>query len=466
MDTPLISALTDYIQQPAVPFHTPGHKLGAGMPEVLRPLAEAYRRDLPDLPGFDLFDASGVVGASQRLAAGVFGADRTWYLVNGSTVGVLAALLAVCHPGDRVLLPRNLHRSAISGVILAGLDPVFVLPEYDALRDLMHPPSLASIQRAMVETPGIRAVLLVSPSYHGVCADVGAIADYVHNCGTQGGTVLIVDEAHGAHFGFHPELPPSALSLGADLVVQSTHKTLGALTQGAMLHLRGRRVDGSRVTRALQLLQSSSPSLLLLASLEAATHQMATEGFELWAGALALARGVRSRLLMIPNLEILEGDGVGRFDLTRLTVFCADGFGLDERLTGEYGVTVELPMGRHVTFILTFGTGDGDGDRLVGAFEKMALGPVGFSRVVAPVGVPEQVMGVRDAFFAASRVCALDQAVGEVCAELVCPYPPGIPLLLPGERLSGVAVEYLRSVVALGGYVVGFGDEGTLRVIS
>ncbi|NJM47011.1 MAG: aminotransferase class V-fold PLP-dependent enzyme [Alkalinema sp. RU_4_3] len=464
MQTPLLNALQDYMGSPAVPFHTPGHKLGAGIPDAIAFLKEAYRRDLPDLPGFDLFDRSGILGASQAEAARVYGADRSWYLVNGSTCGVIAALLATCGPGDRVLLPRNVHRSAISGVILAGLDPVFVLPEYDGVRDIMHPPTVGAIERSMAETPDIKAVLIVSPSYHGVCAEIRAIAKHVHSCGS----CLIVDEAHGAHFGFHPGLPRSAIALGADLVVQSTHKTLGAMTQAAMLHLRGSRVDGDRVTQALQMLQSSSPSLLLLASLEAATHQMATQGVGLMEGALGLADRARRGLAGVPGIEVLAHD---RLDPTRLTIFTAglglSGFALDELLSGTFGITAELPMAQHLTFILTFGNTASQIDRLVAAMAEIR------PEEVLPLTLPfslaiDRVMSLRSAFFAESCSVPVGEAVGRVCAELVCPYPPGIPVLMPGERVTGGAIDYLRGVIESGGYLSGCADEslGRLRVVS
>jgi arginine decarboxylase len=464
MQTPLLDALQDYICDPAVPFHTPGHKLGAGIPDSIAFLQEAYRRDLPDLPGFDLFDRTGVLGASQACAARVYGADRSWYLVNGSTCGVMAALLATCRPGDRVLLPRNVHRSAISGVILAGLDPVFVLPEYDAVRDIMHPPSGGAIEQALAATPDIKAVLIVSPSYHGVCGEIGAIAGHVHSCGS----LLIVDEAHGAHFGFHPGLPESALSLGADLVIQSTHKTLGAMTQAAMLHLRGSRVDPDRVTQALQMLQSSSPSLLLLASLEAATHQMATQGFELMEQALGLASSARQGLAAIPGIELLEHD---RLDRTRLTLFTAglglSGFALDEHLSERFGITAELPMAQHLTFILTFGNSPEQIDRLIGALaeitpqERLPL-PPGFQLQI------DRTHSIRSAYFAESHLVPVATAIGQTCAELVCPYPPGIPVLMPGERITRGAVDYLLAVIESGGYVAGCADETfkMLRVIK
>jgi arginine decarboxylase len=464
MQTPLLDALRDYICDPAVPFHTPGHKLGAGIPGPIAFLQEAYRRDLPDLPGFDLFDRSGILGASQAMAARVFGADRSWYLVNGSTCGVMAALLATCGPGDRVLLPRNVHRSAISGVILAGLDPVFVLPEYDGVRDIMHPPTVGAIEQALAETPGIKAVLIVSPSYHGVCAQIGAISEVVHSCGS----CLIVDEAHGAHFGFHPGLPGSALGQGADLVIQSTHKTLGAMTQAAMLHLRGERVEADRVTQALQLLQSSSPSLLLLASLEAAAHQMATEGFGLMEKALGLADRARRGLLRIPGLDLLEHNCL---DPTRLTLFTAglglSGFALDECLSETFGITAELPMAQHLTFILTFGNTVEQVDRLIAAIaeikpqEALPL-PLPFSLEI------DRVISMRSAYFAQSYFVNVEEAVGQVCAELVCPYPPGIPVLMPGERMTGGAIDYLREVIASGGYLSGCADESLcrLRVVS
>ncbi|NJL41391.1 MAG: aminotransferase class I/II-fold pyridoxal phosphate-dependent enzyme, partial [Leptolyngbyaceae cyanobacterium SM1_4_3] len=303
-ELPLVSALAAAANRSDAAFHTPGHKRGQSAPPALLKLLgrSAFRADLPELPELDnLFAPEGAIAQAQLLAADAFGAEQTWFLANGSTCGLEAAILAACNPGDKLILPRNLHQSAIAALILSGAVPVFVLPEYDADWDLAHPPKPEAIAQALRDHPDAKAVLIVSPTYHGVCADVGSIARLTDAANLP----LIVDEAHGAHFAFHPDLPAPALAEGADLVVQSTHKTLSALTQAAMLHVQGKRIDRARLAASLRLVQSTSPNYLLLASLDAARQQMALEGKELLDRTLELSDRARHELGDIPGLRVL-----------------------------------------------------------------------------------------------------------------------------------------------------------------
>jgi arginine decarboxylase len=274
---PLLEALKIYTQQRHAPFYAPGHKRGQGIPQSLRDLlgASVFRADLPELPNLDnLFAPESVIQAAQELAAEAFGAEQTWFLVNGSTAGVMAAILATCATGDKIILPRNIHQSAIAGLILSGAVPIFINPEYDPTIDLAYSITPTAVAAALKRYPDAKAVMMLYPTYEGVCGDVSAIAQLTH----QHNIPLLVDEAHGPHFAFHPDLPPSALSAGADLSVQSTHKVLGAMTQASMLHVQGNRIDRERLSKALQLVQSTSPNYLLLAYLDAARQQMALQG--------------------------------------------------------------------------------------------------------------------------------------------------------------------------------------------
>ncbi|MGI0486957.1 aminotransferase class I/II-fold pyridoxal phosphate-dependent enzyme, partial [Pantanalinema rosaneae CENA516] len=378
--TPLLSALQACADRTYAPFHTPGHKRGQGMGRSLLDLlgVQASRADLPELPELDnLFAPQGVIQAAQTLAAEAFGADQTWFLVNGSTSGVIAMILATCDPGDKIILPRNVHQSAISGLILSGAVPIFVQPEYDPEWDLAHGVTPTTIAAALAQHPDAKAVFVVYPTYYGTCSDLATISEITHHANIP----LLVDEAHGAHFAFHPDFPTPALVANADLTVQSTHKTLSALTQAAMLHQRGGRVDGDRISRALQLVQSTSPNYLLLASLDAARQQMATVGKDVMARTLQLADQARSRLSQIPGLRLLQPEqattpGFCMLDRTRLTVNVAglgiDGFTADEILHQQLGVTCELPTLRHLTFIVSLGNTAADIERLVVGFQQLA----------------------------------------------------------------------------------------------
>jgi arginine/lysine/ornithine decarboxylase len=480
--TPLLTALSQCSHRPHAAFYTPGHKRGQGISPVLRDLlgAQVFRADLPEIPGLDnLFAPDSVILAAQELAADAFGADQTWFVTNGSTCGVMAAIVATCRPGDRIILPRNLHSSAISGLIAAGAHPVFVQPEYDGDQDLVHTLTPAAVEAALTRYPEAKAVLMVSPTYEGICGPVGAIATLAHAHGIP----LVVDEAHGPHFGFHPDLPISALAAGADLSVQSTHKVLAALTQAAMVHVQGNFIDRTRLTQALHLFQSTSPSYLLLASLDAARQQMAVEGKTLLERTLHLAEQARQRLRQLSGISVLEGDVVpaspGFYDLdrTRLTLGVSDleldGFALDHHLNQTWGVIAELPTHRHLTFIISLGNTQADIDQLIEAWHQITQSYPRSTLTRSPLfyACGEQlstpVLSPREAFLSEPEVVPQGQAIGRVSAELVCPYPPGIPLLLPGELITATALEQLAQIWAEGGTLTGCSDSSlqTLRVV-
>jgi arginine/lysine/ornithine decarboxylase len=436
-----------------------------------------FRSDLPELPGLDnLQMPKGVIAEAEALAAKTFGAQQTWFLVNGSTVGVLASILATCDPGDKLLLPRTVHQSAIAACVLSGAVPIFLMPAYDAELDVVGTPTLDAIEQALFEHPDVRAIFLVSPTYEGICADLGAIARLAHAHDLP----LLVDEAHGPHFGFHPGLPPSALQSGADVVVQSTHKVLSSLTQAAMLHQQDKRVDHQRLSQALQLLQTTSPSYLLLASLDAARDQMACEGYQLLDQTVSLAQAVRQNLQGLPSLRVFAntGPGFATYDPTRLIVNVAQlgctGFAADEWLDRK-GVTAELPSLNNLTFLFSLGNTTRDADRLLAGLLQLAADPpqrdasgcvlLGGSLWT---GSAELGRSPRDAFFGQRRQSPLRQAIGAWSAELVCPYPPGIPVLLPGEQVSAAAVDYLLQVQAAGGTISGCADPHlqTLQILD
>lgn len=467
---PLLEMLAKCAQSQNAAFHTPGHKRGQGSFEAFRELIgdRALRADLPELPELDnLFAPKGAIDEAQILAAETFGAEQTWFLVNGSTCGIVAAILATCNPGDKILLPRNVHQSAISGLILSGAVPIFLQPEYDPVLDIAHSVTPETVAIALKQHPDVKAVLVVHPTYYGVCGDLSAIATLTRAAGIP----LLVDEAHGAHFAFHPDLPISAMSAGADLTVQSTHKTLSALTQASMLHVQGNRIHRDRISRSLQLVQSTSPNYLLLASLDAARAQMATQGKALMTQTLALADRARSQLRSV--LKLSPSPGCFEVDRTRVTVTVShlgfDGFTADELLQ-TFGVTAEFPSLQHLTFIVSLGNTQTDIDRLIEACDRLPvrepIAPIFANVEPSACSIPP--LSPRQAFFASSRSVSLEQAIDQISAELICPYPPGIPVLLPGERITKSAIALLQTVVQAGGLISGCSDPtlSRLKVVS
>jgi arginine decarboxylase len=500
--TPLLDALRDRTNHHHSPFYAPGHKRGQGISGPLVELlgAQVFRSDLPELPELDnLFNPEGVIAEAQNLAAEAFGGEHTRFLANGSTCGIIAAIVATCGTGDKIILPRNIHSSAISGLILSGAIPIFVNPEYDRTWDTANCITPESLAAALKQHPDAKAVMVVYPTYHGVCGDLRAIAKITH----QYNIPLLVDEAHGAHFNFHPNLPEPALSAGADLTVQSIHKTLGAMTQASMLHVKGSRVDIQKLNRALQLVQSTSPSYILLASLDAARQQIALHGEQLMTKTLLLAEKARSHISQIPGLSVLEPlntPGFVALDRTRLTVKVSDlgitGFAADEILHSEFCVTAELPMPQHLTFIISLGNTESDIDNLVKGFQNLTLCGTGKMPVLekggfhahptikftlcgtgkmpvlengarSQLGFPPPPISPREAFFSPTETVAIDKGVDRLCAELICPYPPGIPVLMPGEIITPQALDYLQHILAAGGKITGCSDRGlqSLKVV-
>ncbi|MBD2291945.1 aminotransferase class I/II-fold pyridoxal phosphate-dependent enzyme [Anabaena sphaerica FACHB-251] len=480
--TPLIDALKASISRPHAPFYTPGHKRGAGISPILTDLfgKDVFRADLTELAELDnLFTPESAILTAQELAAAAFGAEKTWFLVNGSTCGIEAAILATCGMNDKIILPRNVHSSVISGLILSGAIPIFIHPEYDEDLDIAHSITPEDLNTTLAKHPDAKAVLIVYPTYYGVCGDLSAIAQITH----QYHIPLIVDEAHGAHFAFHADLPTSALAAGADLTIQSIHKTLGAMTQASMLHIQGNRINIDRLNKALQLVQSTSPSFILLASLDAARQQMAINGQKLMSQTLQLAEGARNEISQIPGLSVLEisptfkKGGVFDLDQTRLTVNVVQlgltGFAAEDILN-EMGVTPEFSSLQNLTFIISLGNNQSDIDALVQGLKKLAQIPQLTSQYkICKYRNDAKIAHIlcispREAFFANSETLPLEKTVDRVCAEIVCPYPPGIPVLMPGEIITKSALEYLLQIQSLGGFISGCMDNKihNLKVIK
>ncbi|MEL6603459.1 MAG: aminotransferase class I/II-fold pyridoxal phosphate-dependent enzyme [Cyanobacteria bacterium J06614_10] len=490
-ETPLASALQACARRQNFPFHTPGHKRGFGTTEQQQRLfgKKAFAADLPELPELDnLFAAEGVILRSQILAAEAFGAEQTWFLANGSTCGLQAAILATCGPGDKIVLPRNAHISAIAGLILSGAQPIYITPTYSAQWDIPLTLSPQAVEQALTQHPDTKAVLLVSPTYHGICSDIAAIAQLTHARDIP----LIVDEAHGPHFAFHPELPPTALQAGADIAVQSTHKVLSAFTQAALLHTQGHRIDRHKLAQSLQITQSTSPSYLLLASLDTARQQMAASGHRLLTHTLEIADRAAHALTAIPKIRVLQpkyekdsasSDLVG--DRTRLTVNVTGlgltGFQADEQLHEQFGVTAELPSLSNLTFIVSIGNSNQDITQLIKGFRTLSnrstdsaapqTSPPNMPNPLEPqppiaVTATKTCVTPRQTFLAKKKAIPIAQASGYLCAETICPYPPGIPILLPGEPITPSAINTLQTLRRAGSQITGSHDPKLEKILT
>ncbi|MDJ0728495.1 MAG: aminotransferase class I/II-fold pyridoxal phosphate-dependent enzyme [Crocosphaera sp.] len=468
--TPLIDVLTILKNKPDAAFYVPGHKRGQGISDpLLSLLGEAvFQADIPELPELgNLFAPDEAVAKAQILASEAFGADQTWFLVNGSTCGIIAAIVATCRPGDKIIVPRNTHQSVIMGLIISGAVPIFLNPEYDPTWDLALSITPSALEAALQANSHVKAVLLVYPTYHGVCGDIQSIVAITHRHNIP----LLVDEAHGAHFKFHEALPPSALSVGADLSVQSTHKVLGAMTQASMLHLQGDRIDPHKISQALQLVHSTSPSYLLLASLDGARQQMALHGESLLTQTIELSQLAIENIQKIDNLSVLELDekrpGFHDLDITRLTVNVSglgiSGLEIDDIFREKLEVTAELPMLSHLAFIISIGNTKQDINKLINAFKTLnnyfrSSPNFLFSSSPHLLNPSPLELSPRDAFFAPKQTIKIEESIGKISGEIICPYPPGIPVLMPGEIITCEAIDYLIHIKQLGGVISGCTD--------
>ncbi|KAL6292434.1 hypothetical protein ACE6H2_000576 [Prunus campanulata] len=487
---PLVTALKASAEQNAATFHFPGHNRGRAAPSSFTQLIglKPFLHDLPELPELDnLFSPRGPILDAQQQAASLFGSSETWFLVGGTTCGIQAAIMATCSPGEILILPRNSHISAISAMVLSGAVPKYIIPDYNFDWDIAGgvTPSQASLQEMLVETAikevekeGQKpaAVLVTSPTYHGICCDLSEITQLCHSRGIP----VIVDEAHGAHLGFHPQMPNSAMHQGADLAVQSTHKVLCSLTQSSMLHMSGSLVDREKISRCLQTLQSTSPSYLLLASLDAARAQISENPETIFGKALQLAIETESMIRKISGISVLDAQSFPNFpvmDPLRLTIgfqqLGLSGYEADEILYEDHEIICELVETESITFAMNLGTCREHVQRLVLGIKHLAATCAstpaakrkvegGNSALFADI---ETSLIPRDAFFSGKRRVSIENSLGEVCGELICPYPPGIPVMVPGETITKKALDYLLDVRSKGAVISGASDPQLSSIV-
>jgi arginine decarboxylase len=474
--TPLFDAMVSLAESRKVSFHTPGHKSGKGISTRFRKFVgpRIFSIDLTTLDEVDsLQNPTGVIKEAQELAAKAAGADRSYFLVNGTTVGNHAMVASTTGPGDKVLIARNCHRSVLTGLIMSGAQPVFFQPAFDRDLKLTLNVTFETVKRAIDENPGCRALLITSPNYYGLCADIERIIAYAHDKGL----IAFVDEAHGPHLKFNPKLPTCALDAGADLCVQSTHKIVGGMTQASMLHAKAGRVIIDDVTATLKLLQTTSPSYILMASLDLARMQMATEGKKLLNRTIKFAEEARAEINKVPGLFCFTKDrakqaGMADMDVTKLTVTVSDlglsGYHVSQILNLRFGIQVEMADPFHVLVIVSIGDRHEDLIRLVEAL-KVISAETGIQRALLPLDKVHPpllnnrfAMTPRQAFYSDSELVNVNDSAGRVSTEIVTVYPPGIPLLVPGEEISPEAISYLKNMAGLGGIIDGLNENHSL----
>lgn len=466
--TPLVDAIVKFGNGEPAYFRIPAHRFERGMNSRFRDAAGegVFRCDLSEAEGLDdLHQPTGVIREAQELAADLWGAQESFFLVNGTTCGNEAMVLSVAGPGERVLVPRNAHKSILMGLILSGAEPCYVYPRYEEKWNLWGSVTPEVIEAEFQKrSSGYKAVFLVSPTYYGICSDLRRIGEICRNYGAA----LCVDEAHGSHLYFSDMLPEGALQQGVDLCAQSIHKTAGSMTQSSLLQIGSGRVDRNRIAANLHLVQSTSPSYVLMASLDAARQELALHGKDMMERAVFLAQMARKGLAAISGIQVLEKgltDANSIFDLdsTRV-VFSArelgiSGYRLQELLYEQSGVSTELADEENVVCVVTFANTRQEIERLVGAVQKIAgqreVHGKPLKSAAWTILKTEKVMNPREAYFHRKETIRWEEAAGKIAGEMIVPYPPGIPLVYPGEVISPEiwlqVEEYRRKGLAIHG---------------
>jgi arginine decarboxylase len=475
--TPLFDALTAHAKRNPLQFHIPGHKKGAGMDAEFRSFIgdNALSIDLINIaPLDDLHQPSGAIAEAQALAAEAFGADYTFFSVQGTSGAIQTMIMSVCGPGDKIIVPRNAHKSVMSAIIFAGARPVFLSPAMDEQLGIAHGITTRSVRKALERHPDAKAVLVINPTYFGISANLKEIVELSHSYDIP----VLVDEAHGAHIQFHDDLPLSAMQAGADMAATSVHKLGGSLTQSSVLNIKGSRVNPTHVQAVLSMLTTTSTSYLLLASLDAARRNLALNGREMVDRALRLAQSARERINKIQGLycfgeEILGTEAAFDYDPTKLTIHVRKlgitGYEMERRLRERFNIEVELSDMYNILCIVTPGDSEETIERLLQALASIAEEQSGASEIkrIVPVKnpiIPTLALSPRDAFYAQTESVPLAEADGRIMAEFIMVYPPGIPILLPGEVISRENIDYIIEHIQVGLPVQGPEDKSLRNV--
>ena len=451
---PLVEGLLTHINEKYTGFHVPGHQGGKGVDGILKVLLdEPFKADLTELPGLDsLHVPRDIIKEAQEMAAQLFKAGETFFMVNGTTGGLLTMINTACRPGEKLIIPRQAHQGVFGGIITSGAVPVYISPpDMSPEQQRIYNVSARDIEDALGKHPDAKAVLVNNPTYYGVCADLHKIREVT----AQKGVLLLVDEAHGGHLSFHPDFPPGAAEADADIWVQSTHKTLGSLTQSSMFHIGKERIDRERLVNMINIFQSTSPSYILLASLDAARRNLALKGRGVLENTLAMAKKARSAFEDFGFILLPYHEGEFKLDLTKLALFTDNfretGVEIADILRKKFKIQVELYDRNHILLYLTLGHQERDLEILLNAFRELSKNlhltdsckkNLALNSKCTLPPIPPSVLTPREAVNSATEKVPFDRAAGRISAQTLNLYPPGIPLLVPGELILSEVLEY------------------------
>lgn len=475
--TPYFTKLKDYAESNPTPFDVPGHKLGKLNNEMIDYVGHnIFKLDANAPKGLDnLSKPSGVIKDAQILMAEAFGADSAYFLTNGTTQGILAVIMSACRANHKILIPRNVHKSVINALILSGAIPIFIKPNIDQTLGIANGISLKTVQEAILEHPDAKAIFLINPTYFGVVSELEEIIKLAH----ENNLKVIVDEAHGGHFYFNKKLPIGAIKAGADFSIVSVHKTMGSLTQSSIILTNGERVDHQRLQATLNILNSTSPSSLLMASLDVARKNMYLNGEKKLDKVIKMANRARHKINTIPGVEAITHEyfinkGEFGYDETRIIVKVSDlgitGFQAFNELRDKFNIQLELAETHLILAILSPGTQEKDINALIKGLEKIAktqlkenIEPIHQKTIYAD---PIYYMRPREAYHGYKKYIPLDEAKDEVAAESIMVYPPGIPIVIPGEVITEEIINDLNKYHSLGSTILSDSDWGMVKVVD
>ena len=468
MKTPVFDALKNLMEENSVSFHMPGHK---GKNTLINWGDYIPYIDTTEVEGMDnLLEPRGIIQDSQDYAAEVFGSKATYYAVNGSTGSIYIALATITKPGDKVLIQRNCHKAVYNALILNRIQPVYLYPNYNENHNVLTGLYPEDVDQALTEDPGIKAVVVTYPNYYGVCSDLKAIADIVH----KHNKILMVDEAHGPHFTFNDKLPVPALKAGADIVIHSTHKTLPSFTQTSMIHVGTDRIDLNKLRDRYQLYTTTSPSYLFTLSNELAVSYMdSQEGRERLEWSTKKIDEVIERLNKIPRVEVFTGDPedptIYSKDNTKIliTIDGIRGSMVKKKLRTDYNIRLEMADFYYALILTSLMNDDEDYEKVIAAIEDLAKNcayeEINWVNVKMPT--PKIIMRPADAYYGKKEQIKLKDAIGRVSAAPIIPYPPGIPLIVPGEEITQEIYEHVLFLMDNGIEIVGLMGKGKDNVV-
>lgn len=470
---PIYEALEKFRKMRVVPFDVPGHKRGRGNPELVALLGEkCVGMDVNSMKPLDnLCHPVSVIREAEELTAEAFGAAHAFLMVGGTTSAVQAMILSVAKRGEKIILPRNVHRSVMGAMVLCGAVPVYVNPECDSRLGIPLGMKVSEVEKAILANPDAKAILVNNPTYYGICSDLRSIVKLAH----EHGMLCLADEAHGTHFYFGENMPVSAMAAGADMAAVSMHKSGGSLTQSSVL-LCGPAMHEGYVRQIINLTQTTSGSYLLLSSLDISRRNLALRGKEAFADVVRMAEYARREINNIGGYyaysrELINGDSIYDFDVTKLAVNTLDiglaGIEVYDLLRDEYDIQIEFGDLGNLLAYLSIGDRERDVERLVGALSEVRrrFGKKDKANLMKQEYIdPEVAVSPQDAFYADKESLPLRETEGRVCSEFVMCYPPGIPILAPGERITGPILDYIEYAKEKGCSMTGPEDPDILRL--